>query len=118
MKTHFLIFSILLLSSINVAVANDTPDTDSNLQSVKIDANLINIHPQPLLLGDAEISLKIPERIVSTSIYTYTGERKAFQVHDSATKVIKIIPYELESGEYLLFIETENGYGIRKVYVQ
>lgn len=118
MKYRALLLSVLLVVIVHAVSANDTIKPIDNTQSIKIEADMIKVNPQPLLLGDAEISLKVPEKIISTSIYTYTGERKVHQVHDSNSKVIKIIPYELESGEYLLFIETEKGYGIRKVFVQ
>lgn len=76
----------------------------------------IDIHPQPISVGDAVIILKTPRNIISTALYTYTGERLVRQVHDGSSSVIKLIPENIPTGEYLLKVETEDGVGLKKVF--
>jgi hypothetical protein len=117
MKKMFILISMLLLSN-NVAVWANEVNNQEVQQSVNIAPEAVVIHPQPLTVGDAEISLKVPAKIISTSIYTVTGQRIIYQVYDSETKVVKAIPYDIESGEYLLKIVTENGIALRRIFVR
>lgn len=76
----------------------------------------IDIHPQPISAGDAVVLLKTPRNILSTALYTFTGERLVKQFHDGTSSVIKLIPDNIPTGEYLLKVETENGVGLKKIY--
>jgi hypothetical protein len=118
-------FSILSIGSAQSQVLDNSPiaankeEIESILsESIDLTPDMIQVHPQPLRVGDAVVKVDAPERILSTSIYTITGQRMAHQVHNTYSQVQKTIPYELPQGEYLLKLVTENGVGLRRVLVR
>jgi hypothetical protein len=111
-----LVYGRILDSSISQVEASQqntlsAPRTD-------ISPDMISIYPQPVSVGDATVKISMRYKIISTSIYTVTGERMVHQVHDDVQKVQKNIPYELPRGEYLLKLVTENGVGLKRILVR
>jgi hypothetical protein len=113
--TSFPFFSIILILVFNVNLyANDDVAQDS-AKGRFIRPEHIVVHPQPLSAGDAFISLNVPGKIISTFIYTVTGERILKDYHNSSTTAVKYIPYSFRKGEYLLKVYTEDGVGLRRI---
>jgi hypothetical protein len=129
MKQIISISLAILLSFSSHFAYGRLPDTSNPQEEVPIKGtrsathtdispDMIQVYPQPFTVGDATVKISIMERIISTSIYTVTGERMAHQVHNSMQKVQKDIPYQLPRGEYLLKLETENGIGLKRILVR
>lgn len=127
MKKLFGFLLILLLPLSGIILANslfDTTDRGNNpiaqemASASRIEPYMIQVYPQPVSVGDATVKISLEEKIISTSIYTITGERMAHQMHDEVQKVQKNIPYQLPQGEYLLKLVTENGIGLKKIFVR
>jgi hypothetical protein len=102
-------------STFHVLKAEDSVPKKPDLSTIILPQE-IDIHPQPISAGDAVVLLKSPRNIISTALYTFTGERLVKQVHDGTSSVIKMIPDNIPTGEYLLKVETENGVGIKKIF--
>lgn len=110
-----LVFSTLVFPL--VMAANEGVIRDS-MHARNLRPEQITVHPQPLTAGDAIISLKVPGKIVSTAIYTVTGERILKEYHNSSSTAVKNIPYNFRKGEYLLKVTTEDGVGLRRIYIR
>ena len=115
MKQAVILFLMMLFSNFLEANEDITQETEKG-RSLRPE-NII-IHPQPLSAGDAFISLNIPGKIVSTSIYTVTGERILKEYHNSTSMAVKYIPYNFRRGEYLLKVTTEDGVGLRRIFIR
>jgi len=102
----------------SLSQSETTSETTLPTASTVISPDMIQVHPQPLSVGDATVKISSKEKIISTSIYTITGERMAHQVHNDVQKVQKNIPYDLPRGEYLLKLETEGGVGLKRILVR
>jgi hypothetical protein len=114
---YLLAFSIFAMSFSAVLSANEDALIDS-MKGKSLRPEYIVVHPQPLTVGDAFISLKVPGKIVSTSIYTVTGERILKEYHNSTSTAVKYIPYNFRKGEYLLKVTTEDGVGLRRIFIR
>lgn len=111
---HFLGFTLVALP---IHAQNDSSLEIAQTEG-HIPAESIQIHPQPVRVGDAMVVLDRPERILATSIYTVTGERLVRQVHYGRKKVQKQIPSDIPNGEYLLKLETESGVGLKRMTIR
>lgn len=117
----YLIAFVFLFSTISAeAVASNSEADSTSTENVgtSISPDMISVHPQPFRVGDARVSITLPEKIKSTSIYSVTGEKVVHQVHRGSQEVQKVIPVGLQQGEYILKLETDAGVGIKRIFLQ
>lgn len=119
MKRLLIFSSITLLMALSSVKALSNEEYRNEMRTGKpIHPEHIVIHPQPLVPGDAVVKLMVPGRILSTTIYTVTGEKVHDEYHDGVTVANKYLPENLKRGEYLLKVVTEDGVGLRRIFVR